>query len=112
LDRTAHLLPRQKSSPGYGGFEIEAYLIHLAVDRNVAASTQKQALSAILFLSREVLNQSVAIDFQYTGAKRPKRLPVVLTKAEVQNILVRLSGKHKLITQLLYGSGSGLNEAV
>jgi integron integrase len=95
-----------------GPAEIEAFLTHLAVDRNVAASTQNQALSAILFLYREVLNQSVAIDFQYIGAKRPKRLPVVLTKAEVQNVLVRLSGEPKLIAQLLYGSGLRLNEAV
>jgi integrase len=95
-----------------GAFEIEAFLTHLAVDRNVAASTQNQAFSAILFLYREVLNQSVAIDFQCIGAKRPKRLPVVLTKAEVQNVLVRLSGEPKLIAQLLYGSGLCLNEAV
>jgi integrase len=84
----------------------------MAVDRNVAASTQNQALSAILFLYQEVLNQTVAIDFQYIGAKRPKRLPVVLTKAEVQNVLVRLSGDPKLIARLLYGSGLRLNEAV
>jgi site-specific recombinase XerD len=76
-----------------GAVEIEAFLTHLAVDRNVAASTQNQALSAILFLYREVLNQPVAIDFQYVGAKRPKRLPVVLTKTEIQNVLVRLSGE-------------------
>ena len=95
-----------------GAFEIETFLTHLAADRNVAASNQNQALSAILFLYREVLNQSVAIDFQYIGAKRPKRLPVVLTKAEVQNVLVRLSGEPKLIAQLLYGSGLRLNEAV
>ena len=76
-----------------GAVEIEAFLTHLAVDRNVAASTQNQALSAILFLYREVLSQPVAIDFQYVGAKRPKRLPVVLTKTEIQNVLVRLSGE-------------------
>ena len=95
-----------------GAFEIEAFLTHLAVDRNVAASTQNQALYAILFMYREVLNQSVAIDFQYIGAKRPKRLPSLLTKAAVQNVLVRLSGEPKLITQLLYGSGLRLNEVV
>ena len=102
----------KKHPQDMGAVEIEAFLTHLAMDRNVAASTQNQALSAILFLYREVLNQPVEIDFQYIGAKRPKRLPVVLTKAEVQNILVRLSGEPKLIAQLLYGSGLRLNEAM
>jgi integron integrase len=102
----------KKHPQDMGAVEIEAFLTHLVVDRNVAASTQNQALSAILFLYREVLNQPLEIDFQYIGAKRPKRLPVVLTKAEIQNIIVRLSGEPKLITQLLYGSGLRLNEAV
>ena len=88
-----------------GDVEICDYLTHLAVERKVASSTQNQALSAILFLYRNVLNQPVALDFQYIGAKRPKRLPVVLTKAEVQNVLVRLSGEPKLIAQLCCGRG-------
>jgi integron integrase len=92
--------------------EVEAFLTYLAVERKVAASTQNQALSAILFLYREVLGKTVETGFQYIGAKRPKRLPVVLTKSEVQQILVRLSGDTKLIVQLLYGSGLRLNEAV
>ncbi len=92
--------------------EVEAFLTYLAVERKVAASTQNQALSAILFLYREVLDKTVETGFQYIGAKRPKRLPVVLTKSEVQQILVRLSGDTKMIVQLLYGSGLRLNEAV
>jgi integron integrase len=92
--------------------EVEAFLTYLAVERKVAASTQNQALSAILFLYREVLQKPVETGFQYIGAKRPKRLPVVLTKSEVQQILVRLSGDTKLVVQLLYGSGLRLNEAV
>jgi integron integrase len=92
--------------------EVEAFLIYLAVERKVAASTQNQALSAILFLYREVLQKPVETGFKYIGAKRPKRLPVVLTKSEVQQILVRLSGDTKLVVQLLYGSGLRLNEAV
>ena len=92
--------------------EVEAFLTYLAVERKVAASTQNQALSAILFLYREVLGKTVETGFQYIGAKRPKRLPVVLTKSEVQQILVRLSGDTKLVVQLLYGSGLRLNEAV
>ena len=92
--------------------EVEAFLTYLAVERKGAASTQNQALSAILFLYREVLGKTVETGFQYIGAKRPKRLPVVLTKSEVQQILVRLSGDTKLVVQLLYGSGLRLNEAV
>jgi len=92
--------------------EVEAFLTYLAVERKVAASTQNQALSAILFLYREVLQKNVETGFQYIGAKRPKRLPIVLTKSEVQHILVRLSGDTKLVVQLLYGSGLRLNEAV
>ena len=90
--------------------EVEAFLTYLAVERKVAASTQNQALSAILFLYKEVLGKPVQTGFQYVGAKRPKRLPVVLTKSEVQQILVRLSGDTKLVVQLLYGSGLRLNE--
>jgi integron integrase len=92
--------------------EVKVFLTHLAVERKVAASTQNQALSAILFLYREVLGKPIATGFQYIGAKRPKRLAVVLTKSEVQQILVRLSGDTKLVVQLLYGSGLRLNEAV
>jgi len=65
-----------------------------------------------MFLYREVLQKPVETGFQYIGAKRLKRLPVVLTKSEVQHILVRLSGDTKLLVQLLHGSGLRLNEAV
>lgn len=92
--------------------EVEAFLTYLAVERKVAVSTQNQAHSAILFLYREVLGKPIETGFQYIGAKRLKRLPVVLTKSEVQQILVRLSGDTKLVVQLLYGSGLRLNEAV
>ena len=80
-----------------GASEVKGFLTYLAVERKVAASTQNQALSAILFLYREVLQKPVETGFQYIGAKRPKRLPVVLTKSEVQQILIRLSGDTKLV---------------
>ncbi len=102
----------KKHPQDMGASEVEAFLTYLAVERKVAASTQNQALSAILFLYREVLQKPVETGFQYIGAKRPKRLPVVLTKSEVQQILIRLSGDTKLVVQLLYGSGLRLNEAV
>jgi len=78
----------------------------------VVASTQNQAHSALLFLYREVLQIPINTSFQYVGAKRPKRLPVVLTKSEVYQIFIRLSGHIKLIVQFLYGSGLRVNEAV
>ena len=95
-----------------GASEVEAFLTYLAVDRNVAASTQNLAFSALLFLYREVLLIPFKTNFQFLGAKMLKRLPGVLTKLEVQHILVRLSGGTKLVVQLLYGSGLRVNEAV
>jgi len=102
----------KKHPQDMGTPEIEAFLTYLAVVREVAASTQNQALSALLFLYREVLQIPIETRFQFVGARRPKRLPVVLTKSEVQQIFVRLSGVIKLIVQILYGSGLRVNEAV
>jgi len=70
-----------------GAPEVGAFLSHLAVSRNVAASTQNQALSALLFLYREVLGVDLPWLDNVTRAKRPQRLPVVLTRAEVRAIL-------------------------
>lgn len=87
-----------------GKLEIEDFLAHLAVEKNVAASTQNQALSALLFLYRDVLNQPVPwVDVLW--AKKPQRLPVVLTKEEVQAVMLHLQGESRLIVQLLYGGG-------
>jgi len=95
-----------------GAQEIEAFLTHLAVKRKVSASTQNQAKSALLFLYREVLEQALPWLDKVTQAKTPTRLPVVLTVAEVQAVLKRLSGTHWLIASLLYGAGLRLMEAV
>jgi len=94
-----------------GATEIRAFLAHLATDRKVAASTQNQALSAILFLYREVLHKEIET-ILLTDAKRPERLPTVLNRDEVVRILAQLRGTHKLMTQLLYGSGLRLMECV
>lgn len=95
-----------------GAPEVEAFLTHLAVNRNVAASTQNQALAAILFLYKEVL----AIDLPWldgvTRAKKPARIPVVLTTDEVHMILTQLEGVHNLLASVQYGSGLRLMEAV
>jgi integron integrase len=107
-----YILFHQKRHPAtLGAEEIRAFLTHLATDRNVAASTQNQALSAVLFLYREVLHKELD-PILLSGAKRPERLPTVLTREEVGSILSQLMGTHKLMAQLLYGSGLRLMECV
>jgi len=95
-----------------GAHEVEAFLTHLAVAGKVAASTQNQAKSALLYLYREVLGVELPWLDNVTQAKAPKRLPVVLTVSEVQSVLSRLTGTHSLIASLLYGGGMRLMEAV
>ena len=95
-----------------GGDEVNAFLTYLAVDENVAASTQNQALSAILFLYREVLELDLGLNLDAVRAKRPRNLPTVLTVAETLEILNNLTGVHQIIAKLLYGSGLRLNEAL
>ena len=80
-----------------GKAEIEAFLTHLAVQENVAASTQNQAMNAILFLYRHVLKQDLDWLEDVTRAKRPVRLPVVLTVPEVQAVLTQLEGQYWLM---------------
>jgi len=93
-----------------GAAEVEAFLTHLAVKENVAASTQNQALSALWFLYREVLHQDLDGPIDALRACKPKRLPAVLTKEEVHRVLGQLSGDHLLMAKLLYGSGLRLME--
>lgn len=95
-----------------GPREIESFLSSLAVDRRVAASTQNQALSAILFLYRAVLEVDLPWLENLVHAKRPQRLPVVLTRAEVQRVLAHLDGTDWLVASLLYGSGMRLTEGL
>jgi integron integrase len=92
--------------------EIEAFLTHLAVEEHVAASTQNQALSALLFLYRVVLNRDLNLTFNVVRAERPKRLPTVLTREEVRRVLDHLTGVCQLMARLLYGSGLRLMECV
>lgn len=95
-----------------GGPEIEAFLTHLAVEGHVAASTQNQALSALLFLYREVLRQELAVPIHSVRAKESQHLPEVLTKDETRQVLAQLSGIHQLLAKLLYGSGMRLLECL
>jgi integron integrase len=92
--------------------EISAFLTHLAVREKVAASTQNQALNALVFFFRNVLQKSLDAPFQLVRAKRPLRLPTVLSKEEVVRVLRGLSGEHLLMAQLLYGSGLRLMEVL
>lgn len=92
--------------------EVEAFLSSLAVERNVAASTQNQALAAVLFLYREVLAIELPWLEKVTRAKRPQRLPTVLTRREVQSLLLHVQGEAGLVVRLLYGTGMRLMEGV
>ncbi|MGB2832566.1 MAG: integron integrase [Methylotenera sp.] len=95
-----------------GAAEVEAFLTHLAVVRNVSSSTQNQAKSALLYLYKEVLGVELPWLDNVTQAKVPQRMPVVLTQAEVQAVLSRLDGTMWLIASLLYGSGLRIMEAL
>lgn len=95
-----------------GGVEVEAFLTLLASRHNVAPSTQNQALAALLFLYREVLHQQLPWMESIQRAKKPARLPVVLSRDEVAALLGHLAGLHALQAGLLYGSGLRLMECI
>jgi len=95
-----------------GEHEITQFLSALAVDGHVSASTQNQALCALLFLYRHVLDQNVGWLDDVVRAKRPQRLPVVLTRHEVKALLGALEGVHWLMASLLYGAGLRLLECL
>ena len=94
-----------------GADHVKSFLDDLATRRRVAASTQNQALAALLFLYREVLGVDLPWIDDLVRAKAPQRLPVVLTRAEVRQVLSHLSGPTRLIAALLYGAGLRLLEA-
>lgn len=95
-----------------GACEVEAFLSHLATHGEVAASTQNQALSALLFLYREVLQQELPWMDEIRRAKRPERIPVVLSRSEVAALLDEMDGVTWLMASLLYGAGLRLMECV
>lgn len=101
---------RHPSSLGAG--DVEAFLTALAVEGKVAASTQNQAKSALLFLYKEVLEAELPWLDGIETAKAPSRLPVVLTRDEVARLLARLTGVHRLVGGLLYGTGLRIMEAM
>jgi site-specific recombinase XerD len=94
-----------------GAKEVEEFLTHLAAEQNVAASTQNQALNAIVFLYKEVLGTELG-PLHREQAKRPEKLPVVLSRKEVKAVMAHLDGIYWLMVQLLYGAGLRLMECV
>lgn len=93
-----------------GAAEVESFLSHLATEGNVSASTQNQALSALLFLYREVMGIVLPWMDTMVRAKKPQRLPVVLNRSEVALVLERMEGVYGLMARLLYGTGMRLME--
>lgn len=102
-----------KKHPKYmGKQEIDAFLSHLAVNRKVSAATQKQALNAIIFLYRHVLDIEISKKLEPVKAKKHRRLPVVMSQNEVQHVLSNMAGIHQLMAKLLYGGGLRLMECI
>ncbi len=102
----------ERSTEELGPDDVRAFLEHLAVERHVAANTQKQALNALVFVFGQVLGRPLGNLGDWTIAKSSRRLPCVLTVEEVEQVLSRLTGVPALVTQLLYGSGLRLMEAL
>lgn len=95
-----------------GADEIQAFIAHLATERTVSASTQNQALSAVMFLYRHVLKKDVDIPSDSFRAQKSKTLPVVLTQQEALAVIKNMTGVAQLMTKILYGSGIRLAECL
>jgi len=108
-----YILFHNKRHPAeMGAVEIESFLTHLAKEGNVSASTQNQALNALLFLYRSVLKIDLVIPIHALRAKRSEHLPTVLSKEETAQVLSVVQGLHQLMAKLLYGSGLRLMECL
>ncbi|MBI5439956.1 MAG: phage integrase N-terminal SAM-like domain-containing protein [Deltaproteobacteria bacterium] len=91
---------------------VRNYLSYLAKDRHVAASTQNQALCALVFAYREAIGRPLEIIGEFGKAKRPRRLPTVMALPEVDRVLERMEGAHRLMAELLYGSGLRISDCI
>jgi integron integrase len=106
------LFHRKRHPEAMGAEEVRAFLTDLAANQNVAASTQNQAFSALLFLYRDVLRQDLPWIDNIERAKRPAKVPVVLTPEEARALIAKLHGTSRLMAQLLYGCGLRVMECV
>ncbi len=102
----------EKSTAELGSEDVNAFLTYLAVERQVSSSTQRQALNALSFFFKHVLERELSLQEGFRPAKRTRRLPVVLSREEVKRLLNRLEGTHHLMAGLLYGTGMRLMELV
>ena len=113
LDSPLHSLITIKKHPrDMAALEVELYLTHLAVGEKVSTNTQKQALNALVFLYHRVLRKPLGQFRDIERPKRPQRRPLVLSKAEVEQILRVMSGTHQLVATLLFGTGMRLLECL
>jgi len=112
LQWVCRFLAYHKDIHDFTGNHIVAYLEHLAINRNVSASTQNQALNALVFFYKKVLNLAVDDIGDFVRAKKPKRLPVVLSQDEIKPILENMKSTHYLMASLLYGAGLRLMECI
>lgn len=103
---------KKKHPSDMGEKEIASFITDLAVNGKVAASTQNQALNAIVFLYKQVLNIDLGDFGPMERAKRPKKIPIVLNKEEVGRILGQMTGTNRLMAQILYGTGLRLTECL
>jgi len=107
------ILYQHKRHPNeMGDKEVEAFLSYLSNQRHVAVKTQATALNALCFLYRHIIVRPLSTDMHFNKARVSQKLPVVLTRSEIQNLLLNMHPKHMLIAQLLYGSGLRLMEAL
>ena len=95
-----------------GRHQVEAFLSNLVSKRNVASSTQRQALNALVFLYRKVLNMPIEGEMMPIRSKKKVHPPTVLTKEEVLDMFLKLKGTHLLMAKLLYGAGLRLMECI
>ena len=108
-----YILFHNKQHPGNMGVdEIQSFITHLATQQTLSASSQNQALSAVMFLYRHVLQKEIDLPFDLIRAEKSKTLPVVLTHEEALNVIGKMTGVPQLMAKILYGSGLRLMECL
>jgi len=110
--RRLKLFLNEKSPYELNGSDLQDFLTHLAIERKVSSSTQNQALNALVFFFRHVLKKNIEPYIDAVKAKQRRRIPVVLTKAEINRILDNMNGTYKLMAMIIYGSGLRLSECL